>query len=164
MLLFFSNIHKNHFSSATVMHIGQSRFLLMCKLCKYFTVNVSFQIETKFTERDQLQCWFLLKSNFPPFQTNVYPAAQKRKARPFEGFQRRAVVVLPTDEIYKERVAAQKAAKEMDIPDEAIMEMKGIVLDLILNQQDLLNLLFIFCTFVRKERKKKSNFNYNQYF
>jgi len=65
-------------------------------------------------------------------QTNVYPAAQKRKARPFEGFQRRAVVVLPTDEIYKERVAAQKAAKEMDIPDEAIMEMKGIVLDLIL--------------------------------
>jgi len=67
-------------------------------------------------------------------QTNVYPAAQKRKARPFEGFQRRAVVVLPTDEIYKERVAAQKAAKEMDIPDEAIMEMKGIVLDLILTQ------------------------------
>ena len=42
------------------------------------------------------------------------------------------MVVLPTDEIYKERVAAQKAAKEMDIPDEAIMEMKGIVLDLIL--------------------------------
>ena len=40
-------------------------------------------------------------------------------------------MVLPTDEIYKERVAAQKAAKEMDIPDEAIMEMKGIVLDLI---------------------------------
>ena len=45
------------------------------------------------------------------------------------------MVVLPTDEIYKERVAAQKAAKEMDIPDEAIMEMKGIVLDLILTSR-----------------------------
>ena len=45
------------------------------------------------------------------------------------------MVVLPTDEIYKERVAAQKAAKEMDIPDEAIMEMKGIILDLILTSR-----------------------------
>ena len=42
---------------------------------------------------------------------------------------------MPTDEIYKERVAAQKAAKEMDIPDEAIMEMKGIILDLILTSR-----------------------------
>lgn len=64
---------------------------------------------------------------FPIFQTNVYPSAQKRKARPFEGFQRRAVVVVPNDETYKERVAAQAAAGNKDIPDEAIMEMKGIV-------------------------------------
>merc|ERR1719394_1109156 len=58
-------------------------------------------------------------------QTNVYPSAQKRKARPFEGFQRRAVVVVPNDETYKERVAAQTAAGNKDIPDEAIMEMKA---------------------------------------
>ena len=64
---------------------------------------------------------------FPIFQTNVYPTAQKRKARPFEGFQRRAVVVLPSDETYKERLEAQTAAGNKDIPDEAIMEMKGIV-------------------------------------
>ena len=35
-------------------------------------------------------------------------------------------MVVPTDEIYKERVAAQAAAGNKDIPDEAIMEMKGI--------------------------------------
>merc|ERR1719495_1334513 len=58
-------------------------------------------------------------------QTNVYPSAQKRKARPFEGFQRRAVVVVPSDDVYKERVAAQTAAGNKDIPDEAIMEMKA---------------------------------------
>jgi len=58
-------------------------------------------------------------------QTNVYPNAQKRKARPFEGFQRRSVVVVPTDEIYKERCAAQESAGCKDIPDDAIMEMKA---------------------------------------
>jgi len=60
-------------------------------------------------------------------QTNVYPNAQKRKARPFEGFQRRSVVVVPSDETYKERCGAQEAAGCKDIPDEAIMEMKGRV-------------------------------------
>ena len=34
---------------------------------------------------------------------------------------------MPNDETYKERVAAQTAAGNKDIPDEAIMEMKGIV-------------------------------------
>jgi len=58
-------------------------------------------------------------------QTNVYPNAQKRKARPFEGFQRRSVVVVPTDEVYKERCQAQEAGGCKDIPDEAIMEMKA---------------------------------------
>merc|ERR1719410_3209257 len=58
-------------------------------------------------------------------QTNVYPNAQKRKARPFEGFQRRSVVVVPSDETYKERCTAQEAAGCKDIPDEAIMEMKA---------------------------------------
>jgi len=38
------------------------------------------------------------------------------------------VVVVPTDETYKERCQAQEAAGCKDIPDEAIMEMKGRVL------------------------------------
>jgi len=37
------------------------------------------------------------------------------------------VVVVPTDETYKERCGAQEAAGCKDIPDEAIMEMKGRV-------------------------------------
>jgi len=35
------------------------------------------------------------------------------------------VVVVPTDEQYKERVKSQDVAGNKDIPDEAIMEMKG---------------------------------------
>ena len=35
-------------------------------------------------------------------------------------------MVVPSDDVYKERVAAQTAAGNKDIPDEAIMEMKGI--------------------------------------
>ena len=34
-------------------------------------------------------------------------------------------MVVPNDETYKERVAAQAAAGNKDIPDEAIMEMKA---------------------------------------
>merc|ERR1719341_2608651 len=58
-------------------------------------------------------------------QTNVFPNAQKRKARPFEGFVRRCVVVVPSDADYKARVKAQETAGCKDIPDDAIMEMKA---------------------------------------
>ena len=36
-------------------------------------------------------------------------------------------MVVPNDETYKQRLAAQAEAGNKDIPDEAIMEMKGIV-------------------------------------
>merc|ERR1712083_571142 len=36
-------------------------------------------------------------------QTNVYGNAQKRKSRPFEGFKRRAVVLVPSGDDYKAR-------------------------------------------------------------
>ena len=58
-------------------------------------------------------------------QTNVFPNAQKRKARPFEGVVRKCVVVVPSDDDYKARVKAQEEAGCKDIPDDAIMEMKG---------------------------------------
>ena len=44
-------------------------------------------------------------------------------------------MVVPNDETYKQRLAAQAEAGNKDIPDEAIMEMKGIVLDLILTSR-----------------------------
>merc|ERR1712013_587165 len=86
-------------------------------------------------------------------QTNVYPNAQKRKARPFEGFQRRSVVVVPSDETYKERCTAQEAAGCKDIPDEAIMEMKA---NFTLPEEDADTLvpIFVETTFVELDREK----------
>ena len=59
-------------------------------------------------------------------QTNVYPNAQKRKVRPFEGMIRKAVVIVPSDEDYKARIEAQEKEETKDVPDNAVMEMKGI--------------------------------------
>jgi len=41
------------------------------------------------------------------------------------------VVVVPTDEDYKARCKAQEDAGSKDIPDEAIMEMKGRILQVL---------------------------------
>ena len=45
--------------------------------------------------------------------------------RPFEGLQRIAVVIVPTDEEYKTRREAQQKEEGKDVPDDAILEMKG---------------------------------------
>ena len=52
--------------------------------------------------------------------------AQKRRARPFEGMTRKAIVVVPSEEDYKTRIEAQEKAESKDVPDNAVMEMKGI--------------------------------------
>jgi heterogeneous nuclear ribonucleoprotein U-like protein 1 len=58
-------------------------------------------------------------------QTNVYPSAQRRKMRPFEGFQRKAVVIVPTDEEFKRRCEQREREEGKEIPDSAVLEMKG---------------------------------------
>lgn len=60
-----------------------------------------------------------------PYQTNVYPSAQRRKMRPFEGFKRKAVVIVPTDEEYLKRCAKREKEEGKDVPDIAVLEMKG---------------------------------------
>ena len=40
--------------------------------------------------------------------------------------QRRAVVIIPSEEDYKARLDAQEKAESKDVPDNAVMEMKGI--------------------------------------
>ncbi|XP_013416106.1 heterogeneous nuclear ribonucleoprotein U-like protein 1 isoform X2 [Lingula anatina] len=65
------------------------------------------------------------KRNYILDQTNVYPSAQRRKMRPFEGFQRKAIVVIPTDETFKERIAGREKEEGKDVPEHAVLEMKA---------------------------------------
>lgn len=62
------------------------------------------------------------------WQTNVFPSAQRRKMRPFEGFKRRAVIVVIGDEEQARRQSLQEAQDGKDVPDSTILEMKGIFL------------------------------------
>lgn len=41
---------------------------------------------------------------------------------------RKAVVIVPSDEDYKIRLEAQEKAETKEVPDNAVMEMKGIAL------------------------------------
>lgn len=45
--------------------------------------------------------------------------------QPFEGFQRKAVVVLPTEEEFKKRVKERTEDERKEIPESAVLEMKG---------------------------------------
>lgn len=45
--------------------------------------------------------------------------------QPFEGFQRKAVVVLPTEEEFKNRLEQRTEEQRKEIPESSVLEMKG---------------------------------------
>jgi len=45
--------------------------------------------------------------------------------RPFEGFQLRAVVIVPTEEEFKRRQQSREQDEGKDVPETAVLEMKG---------------------------------------
>jgi heterogeneous nuclear ribonucleoprotein U-like protein 1 len=45
--------------------------------------------------------------------------------RPFEGFVRQAIVIVPTEDDFKQRCAQREQEEGKDVPDTANLEMKG---------------------------------------
>lgn len=55
----------------------------------------------------------------------MYPSAQRRKLRDFDGYRRIAVAVVADEETYKERCQRREIADGKEVPDPAILDMKG---------------------------------------
>nr|CDS26365.1 e1b 55 kda associated protein [Hymenolepis microstoma] len=65
------------------------------------------------------------KRNYILDQTNVFPSAQRRKMRPFDGFQRKAIVIVPTDDEFKRRIEQRTKEEGKEVPEKAVLEMKA---------------------------------------
>ena len=57
--------------------------------------------------------------------------------------QRKAIVIVPSEEDYKARTEAQEKAECKDVPDNAVMEMKGIINQLLKKRKLKFKIIFL---------------------
>lgn len=57
----------------------------------------------------------------------MYLSAQKKKMRPFEGFNRKAIVCIPTQEDLKKRTEDRKK-EGIELPENAVSDMKSMLM------------------------------------